>query len=247
MSLTRRSFLGGAAACVAASLLPAVARAAPALPAHLSDSMAVAIAGAGGEGSPEPMRPYDVIDPAVAEDLRIVRSFFSYTCPHCQSFHNGLAHWGESLPAPLTYQATPIITDPNNANQISAVYGRLICQALAPEKLPGYDYALFRLILGEPGAPTPRTEVTPEQVLSELAQLGLDPEAIRAFVEEQDNIERINDQIVELAMNIPRYSIQATPSVAIMGKVIVNPDHANGNPQQFVQLLNGLVSHLISA
>lgn len=242
----RRHFL--ALSLGAAGALALGVRAAP-IPGQQADAMAMQIAGAAGREEDEtaaPPKPYTLITPPVTEDREQVRGFFSYACPHCRQYHNGLSQWGRSLPPPLSYIPTPIVTDPGDDNQILAVYGRLICAAVAPEKVSAYDVLAFELIgQGTDGAGYSVT-LTPQRILRELSQLGIPTPAIQAYVGNARNMKSLEQAIASSVEVIKRYGIMVTPAVAIMGKLLVTPDNANGNPQQFVQLLNGLISQVMA-
>ena len=40
------------------------------------------------------MKPYEVLNPPIKGDLTRVRLLFSYDCPFCRNYHNGLVQWG---------------------------------------------------------------------------------------------------------------------------------------------------------
>ncbi len=191
------------------------------------------------------VKPYDSIEPPVKSDANTVRTFFSYACPHCRTYHNGLAQWGASLPSPLEYVAMPIITAPDDDNQILAVYGRLIGEALEPKCLPAYDYALFALFQGDPASGAgPVTTLSVNDVLVALVRAGIPGERIRAYLQGEE-VAALEARIMDHAKVIQTYGIKATPSVAIAGHFLLNPDQTSGNAQQFLVLLNGIVSRVL--
>ena len=194
---------------------------------------------------PSTLKPYDMIEPPVTGDARIVRLFFTYDCPHCRSYHNGLTQWGGTLPAPLQFHSTPLITSPENDNQTLAVYGRLIAQALDPKAVPRYDFAIYALLQGDELRQTPPVgELLTTHVLAALVEAGIDSERITAYLESEE-MEKLEEHVPQHAKAVMTYRIKATPSVAISGRFLVNPDHASGNAPQFLALLNGIVSRSI--
>lgn len=193
------------------------------------------------------LKPYDMIEPPVAGEARHVRLFFTYDCPYCRQYHNGLIQWGQSLPKPLQFTAIPIITSPENDNQTLAVYGRLIAQALDPKVLPRYDLAVFNRLQGDTLGPSSGVgELTTSHVLSALVESGIAAERVTAFLE-SDKMDAVESRIPNHAKAITTYQIKATPTIVISGRFAVNPDHANGNASQFLTLLNGIVSRALEA
>lgn len=191
--------------------------------------------------SGDSLKPYDIITPPVQGDARLVREFFSYSCPHCRTYHNGLVQWGGTLPSPLQYVSMPIITDPDDDNQILAVYGRLICSELDPACLPDYDLSLFNRLQDGSGI---NANLDVSEILALLVRCGISAESIRSFLQGGE-MERLQEQLMTHAQVIKTYSIKSTPSVGISGRFVVNPDQAQGNVQQFLVLLNGIVSRVI--
>lgn len=194
---------------------------------------------------PSSSKPYDMINPPISDDKNRVRFFFAYDCPHCRSYHNGLYQWGQTLPKSLTFDAYPVITSPDNENLIIAVYIRLIAQAVAPKALMLYDQAMYGLLQGDPDAGTsPASRITVEDALAALVRSGANADTLRAYLSGNE-VAQLEKSIPEHARVIEKYGIKATPSVAVAGRFLVNPDHTNGNAQQFLMLINGIISRLI--
>ena len=168
-------------------------------------------------------KPYDVLQPAIAADRKRVRLLFAYDCPFCLRYHNGLVSWGASLPKSVTFDAFPVIANLDNESVPMAIVGRLIGQALDHKVLPAYDYAMFTAIQGDPqtGA-MPKGTLNMDQVLNALVEAGINRTEIQRFVR-----------------------TKATPSIAIGGRYVINPDHTQGNPQNLLLLLNGVVSRVV--
>jgi thiol:disulfide interchange protein DsbA len=190
------------------------------------------------------IKPYDEIVPPVKSDVNRVRFFFSYSCPHCRSYHNGIMQWGASLPRQLSFDAIPIITDVDDDSLSIAVLGRLIGQAVSPSSLEAYDYAMYANLQGDPETGIrPLAKLTVKDALRTLVKAGADPKAIQNYLGGKGK--GIENRLPAYASIIKTYNIKVTPSISLVGKYIVNPDHAQGNPQQFLLLLNGLVSRII--
>ncbi|KLR59001.1 hypothetical protein OX89_04240 [Diaphorobacter sp. J5-51] len=198
-------------------------------------------------GAPQPadsFKPYDLITPKIKGEEKVVRLLFSYDCPYCRSYHNGLVQWGKSLPTPYRFDATPVITS-NSDNILLAVYGRLIMQGLAPSKIHLYDYTMYTLIQGDPdtGQPALPKLANEDIIRTVLQSSGASGKDLQAFMNAQ--AKGIEKRLPAHASVIQRYGLKATPSVAIGGKIVVTPDHASSNAQQYLLLLNAMVSRAI--
>ncbi len=189
-------------------------------------------------------KPYESITPPVTADRNIVRFFFSYNCPHCRNYHNGIVRWGESLPSPLKFVSTPILNSPDDDSIITCIFARLIGETIAPKSLSAYDFEIYSLVQGDPYGSGPASSVSVNDALAALVRAGVPPEKIKAFIERSE-IKKIEAKIMDNAKIIKTYSIKVTPSVAISGRFLVTPDHVNGNAQQFGALLNGIISRIL--
>lgn len=232
-TIPRRATLASIATLLATPLLPATSW---------------AQMGPGGAPSKAPQgistKPYDLIAPPVPGDHNRVRFLFSYDCPYCRSYHTGLTQWGATLPKPYVFDITPLITNVDNDNQVFAVYGRLVAQAMAPSKVPLYDFSMYALLQGD--SDTGRlgqATISMDDVLKTLVDVGIDFKALQAFLNTKGAA--IQKQIPAHGALINTYKVTVTPSVSLLGRYVVNPDHANSNPQQFLLLLNGLISRLM--
>lgn len=229
--LHRRSSIGAIAAVLASPLLT-------------NNSWAQGVPATGKQDPGISSKPYDLITPTVPGDTNRVRFLFSYDCPYCRSYHNGLSQWGATLPKPYIFDTTPLITSVDNDNQVLAVYGRLIAQALDPAKVPLYDFSMYTLLQGDTDTgKLGKTTISLEDVLKTLVSVGVDFKAIQSFVNTKGSA--LQRRVPEYGSLINTYKVTVTPSVALLGRYVVNPDHANSNPSQFLLLLNGLVSRLM--
>ena len=197
-------------------------------------------------GTPIPVgTPYNEITPQIPADKKTVRLLFSYECNHCRNYHNGIHAWGKTLPKPIRFAATPIITDANNQSILHAVYGRLMAGMIAPKALLPYDMLIYNRIQGDPYNSAPSSgAITLDDTLKILVQSGIPFKQIDLFIKEGKTA-LIEKQLPFHAQVIRTYGLKETPSIAIAGKYLVTPDHTGGNPQQFVGLLNGIVSRVI--
>lgn len=230
--MTRRDFI--AAASWLGLMYSSFARSAP-LPGPHSIPGASPL-----EGS---TTPYDTISPAVVADAKTVRFFFSYECPHCRSYHNGLMQWGKTLPGSIQFQATPLITH-DGESLIMSVYGRIIGSMIDPQVLPMYDLVIYQKTQGDGQGGGKNIDV--DDVLSALIEAGIDPAKLQSFIAKSRLLALAQAKIPDHSKAIEAYAIKSTPSVSIFGKYIVTPDHALGNPTQYLALLNGMVSRAMN-
>lgn len=202
-----------------------------------------ASAGAGGSDTMS-TKPYDILEKPIAADRKRVRLLFTYDCPFCLRYHNGLVNWGASLPSSLAFDAFPVITNGDNENLVAAVIGRTIGQAVAPKVLPAFDFSMYTAIQGDAENNVPAKEkLTIDDVLKALVIAGAKAKDIQQFVRTKGKaIEAGLPRHVEI---IKTYKLTATPSVAIGGRYVINPDHTQGNPQNLLLLLNGVVSRVV--
>ncbi len=199
-----------------------------------------------GDKSPQMdnFKPYDIINPKVHSDGKVVRLLFSYDCPYCRSYHNGLTQWGASLPTPYRFEATPVITS-HSDNIVLAIYGRLLIQGLAPSKVNLYDYTIYTKIQGDPDTgQAPITALSAEDIIRTVIQTsGVSGKDVQTFLKAQG--QTIEKRLPAHATLIKTYGLKATPSVAIGGRIVITPDHAGANAQQYLLLLNAMVSRSI--
>mgnify|MGYP004704488667 CR=1 FL=1 len=194
--------------------------------------------------APTGLTPYEEVTPPVRQDRAIVRLLFSYDCTYCRNYHTPLHEWGASLPAPFRFVATPILTDTNDNAIIMAIYGRLIAEKYSPKSVLSYDRQIFNLLQG--GMDTGRSKyspLSPEEMLTALAKSGVPPQRVKEMPREQRVA--IEKSLPVYATLIKTYGLKETPSIAIGGRYLVTPDHAGGNPQQLVGLMNGIVSRIM--
>lgn len=189
--------------------------------------------------------PFDEISPRVETDRHRVRLLFSYECNHCRTYHNAVHEWGRTIPQPFRFTATPIITDSNSQNNILAVYGRIMAEMIDSKALRPYDLMIYELIQGDPSrgvAAAGRLRL--EDIMSVLVRAGIPMEKLKAF-SKSNKPALVEKRLPEHARAIQTFGLKATPSIALGGRYLITPDHTGGNAQQFVSLLNGLLSRML--
>lgn len=197
------------------------------------------------EDSQAGVTPFDLIAPVIESEKKTVRFFFSYECEHCRKYHNGLVQWGSTLPKGVNFQTTPLITGDSDV-QLVSIYARLIGQVLNPESVNSYDALIYQAIHGDADMGVRPRALDANAVLAILVQAGVPSAKIKAFMASSE-IKSVEKKLPVHAEAAAKFNIKSTPSVSLFGKYTVNPDHANGNPQQFLTLLNGLISRHLNA
>lgn len=136
----RRSCITAVLALATTSALHVVAKAQP--------SMAM---GGDGKGQPyTPPMPYREVA-EVEADQRVVRIFFSFSCPFCRTFHTPLRQWAKSLPAPWRYEFVPILLA--DGTGIHEAAGYLAAQKALGPAVARFEDAAYRAIQGEGRSP----------------------------------------------------------------------------------------------
>jgi hypothetical protein len=199
---------------------------------------------AGAESVQSTGKPYDLLPTPVAGDAKRVRAFFAYDCLYSQRYLPGLLAWGSSLPRGVTFDSVPVIPDADNPKVALAVVGRLIAQAMNPKVVAAYDYSVFTAILGDEVLNTPPAQrLTLNDVLDFLVKAGIPRAELNHFLRTRGK--GIEKNLPAHAQLIKTYHLSATPSISIGGRVVVNPDHTQGNPDHMLLVMNGLVSRLV--
>ena len=189
-------------------------------------------------------KPFDRIEPPVQADINRIRFLFSYDCPYYRSYHNGLVQWGSTLPKPLTFDSVPLITNVDNDNLSFAVLGRLIGQAVEPKILPVYDFTMYAMLQGDPDQGTPpKAKITITDVLRALVTSGANGKAIQQYLTGKGK--GIENRLPAHAQLVKTYKLTVTPSVSLVGRYVVTPDHVLSDANQYLMLLNGMVSRII--
>lgn len=199
---------------------------------------------AGGEAVQSTGKPYDLVPTPVAGDTKRVRAFFAYDCLYSQRYLPGLVAWGSSLPRGVTFDSVAVIPDADNPKVALAVVGRMIALAMNPKVVAAYDYSAFTAIMGDEVLNTPPAQsLTFNDVLDFLVKAGIPRADLQQFLRTRGK--GIEKNLPAHAKVIKTYNLSATPSISIGGRVVVNPDHTQGNPDHMLLVMNGLVSKLV--
>lgn len=184
-----------------------------------------------GQNSTEFLRPYSEIG-NFADDRDRVFLFFSYGCTFCAQYASGIVAWGKTLPEPLQLVRVPVLTTEQVSQAAAMAY--YVVREIAPNRLDELD-ALAYSAAGSAYTP----EIFPEI----LRKMNLSPNAIKAAINKQVT----KDRMVRAVLLSKRYKVAATPHFGVGGRFATNANFTNGDYTTLVQLLNGLVSQVVTS
>lgn len=169
--------------------------------------------------------------PVPVDERRKVRVFFSFACPYSAQSHMSLARWGDTLPAGMKIEMTPVVTkDPGTG--YGAAYYYAVLQMM-PKQLDSFTAAVYDEIQRK-NARMDRHET----YLAAARRVGISPDALRRAVQR----DQVRDGVYSAAALLSSYKIDATPSVVSGGKYVVTPEATQGVNGNFYQLINAVTS-----
>ncbi|MDN3516497.1 thiol:disulfide interchange protein DsbA/DsbL [Aquisalimonas lutea] len=155
-----------------------------------------------------------------------VREFFSYACPHCNSFNPRMHSLMEDLGERAELVRTPVVF-----NRSWEPVARAYHATAALDAVEATHDALFRAIHDEG-----RRLQSVDAVADVVAEQGVDPEA---FKEAWDSF--TVDASMRRAQRVARtYGVRSTPTVAVAGKYVVDVRQAGGQ-QRMTEVIRYLV------
>lgn len=145
-----------------------------------------------------------------------VLEFFAYTCPHCKTMQPLVDKWAETIPEDTAIVRVPVAFNDNLTN-LQKLYYTL-------ESLDRLDLhpAVFNALHTERKSLFSTDEITKWAV-----EQGIDEQAFSDIF----NSFGINTRVNRANELLKNYDISATPTLAIGGKYITSPSHANGYQQ----------------
>jgi protein dithiol oxidoreductase (disulfide-forming) len=184
-----------------------------------------------GQSSTDILRPYSDIG-NFTDDRDRVFLFFSYGCSFCAQYASGIVQWGKSLPEPIQLVRIPVLTTEQVSQAAALAY--YVVRDVAPNRLDELD-ALAYSAAGNTYTP----EIFPEI----LRKMNLPASAVKATMNKQIT----KDRMVRSVLLSKRYKVTSTPHFGVGGRFATNANFTNGDYTTLVQLLNGLVSQVITA
>lgn len=157
-----------------------------------------------------------------------VVELFWYGCPHCYRFQPYMERWAKNLPADVEYRRMPAILGENWAFLAKAYY---TAEAL------GVTGRIHRPLFDAIHAEKRRLD-TEDRLADFFAEQGVSKEDFKkAF-----NSFWVDAKVRNAEEMSRRYQAQATPSVVINGKYILNPDNTQGNFNTMIKIMDYLIA-----
>ena len=166
------------------------------------------------------------------QDARKVIVFFSFSCSVCASYDQMLERWAHTLPDGWSAEFIPVaVPDKGNYMAARAFYA---VQDADPARLPAFMSAAYAQI-HEGGMEMENPQTWAKAVAAAKVQ---------GFEKAWANVTQ--SRLESAFAKLLTYGVDATPSLAIGGRYVINPDDtASGDPGIFLQLANGMVSKVI--
>lgn len=145
-----------------------------------------------------------------------VLEFFAYTCPHCKTMEPIVSKWSETLPEDSTLVRVPVAFNDTLVN-LQKLYYTL-------ESIERLDLhpAVFKALHTEK-----KSLYSADEITKWVVEQGVDEQTFSDIFHSFGINTRVN-RAKELVKN---YDIHATPTLAIGGKFITSPSHAQGYDQ----------------
>lgn len=166
-----------------------------------------------------------------SQDARKVIVFFSFSCPVCASYDQLLTRWSQTMPTGWSAEFIPVaVPDKGNYMAARAFYA---VQDADPARLPAFMSAAYAQIQ-EGGMEMENPQTWAKAVATAKVQ---------GFEKAWANVTQ--DRLESAFAKLLTYGVDATPSMAIGGRYVINPDDVQGDNQMFISLANGMVSKVI--
>lgn len=175
-------------------------------------------------------KPYLQVKPVPGEG-GVVRVFFSPSCAFSKAYLSFFRNLQATLPVALRLAYSPLV------NKMDGVGYALAFEAVASRYPAFVDNFVEASMLGvqEHGLGPSNW-----RALERMGRAARLPVALPALVRQQ---QQLVQAAVDVALDRQRaLSVTNTPTVAVNGTYIVTPEFTNGDPEQFSQLVNGVIS-----
>jgi len=165
-------------------------------------------------------RDYSLIQPpqppANATKIEVCE-FFSYACPHCNTFEPVVGPWGRSLPADVAFRRVPV-TFLFNAENFQRTYYALESMGLV-EQMQSKVFAAVHV--------EKQRLDKPEDIAALVAKNGGDSAKFLAAFKSFS----VATAVTRAKKLQADYKIEAVPALTIQGRYLTSPSQANGAPQ----------------
>lgn len=171
-------------------------------------------------GAPVEGRHFSKIDPPVPATTpgKIdVLEFFSYACPHCNSFEPVIAAWSKTLPADVAFQRVPVPFLANAENFMRTYYTlETMGQVDAMQRKVFAAVHVERNYLDKPA-----------DIAALMAKNGLDAAKFTSVF----NSFSVATSVARAKKLMAAYRVEGVPSIAVNGRFATSPGQAGGLEQ----------------
>lgn len=165
-------------------------------------------------------------------DKRLINVFISFDCPYSYLYDSILWRWGRDLPDGWHLQFSPILTtDQSSFNALKMFYAVKIADRNKLEMFMNKTYSAIQTEKRNPMEEKTWTDI--------VKSCGVD---WNKFITAWGNLDNSEQLVAPSVARADHYVLEVTPSIAIDGRYVISPDNTNGDPELFIQLLNGMVS-----
>jgi len=156
-----------------------------------------------------------------------VVELFWYGCPHCYRFQPYMERWAKQLPADVEYRRMPAILAP---------HWELLAKAFYTAEALGVTQHIHRPLFDAIHAEKRRMD-SPGRIEQFFIEQGVSKDDF----EKTFNSFWVDAKVRNAKEMSRRYHAEATPSVVINGKYILNPDNSQGNFNTMIRIMNFLI------
>lgn len=156
-----------------------------------------------------------------------VVELFWYGCPHCHRFQPYLERWAKQLPADVDYRRMPAVLADH-----WTILARAYYTAEALGVLNKTHKALFDAIHAQK-----RRLDTEDRIMEFFAEQGVSNDDFKKTF----NSFAVEAKVRRAQEMTRRYNTEATPSVVINGKYIVNSGQVDGNFNTMIKVMDFLI------
>lgn len=178
----------------------------------------------------EQLRPYLQVKP-VAGDERLVRAFFTPSCPYSKLYFQFFKNLAATLPESKRFAFTPLV---NKGDGIPFAAAFLAVQRYYPAYADNFVEASLV------GVQERHVDVTSWVGIEAVGKAARIPVSVPRLV--QQHLAQVQADLRASLVLQKQLEITNTPAVAVAGTYVVTPEFTNGDAAMFSQLVNGVIS-----
>lgn len=177
----------------------------------------------------EILKPYLEVKPYPGES-KIIRVFFSPSCPFSRQYMAFFMNLAASLPASRSLVLTPLI---NHKDGITYALAFETVRLLWPKRLPEFVEASFKAVQDQ------GLDTSQWSGVSSLSKFSNFAGMLEEVKKHRQEVEVTCTSLIALQAHL---RITNTPAVAVVGTYVATPEFTQGNPEMFSSLINAIIS-----